>query len=177
MQIPFQYSLHIQNKNDDLVHKEFLAKEGIDPRYELSKRLAEDIPTNVTVLAYNMGFEKGVIRKLANMFDEFDIHLMEIHDNIKDLMIPFQNKDYYTPRMKGSYSIKYVLPALVPNMAKAYKELNYVQNGGDAMQTYPRLATMEDKNEVAKLREALLQYCELDTLAMVKVLEKLKERG
>ena len=77
--------------------------------------------------------------------------------------------------MRGSYSIKYVLPALVPKMAQAYKELNTVQNGGDAMQTYAKLAQMEDKKEVARLREALLRYCELDTLAMVKVLEKLKE--
>ena len=175
MQIPFQYSLHIQNEDNNLAHKEFLAKEGIDPRYELAKRLVSDIPTNVTVLAYNMGFEKGVIRKLANMFDEFAPQLMAIHDNIKDLMLPFQNKDYYSPSMKGSYSIKYVLPALVPDMANAYKNLEYVQNGGDAMQTYPKLATMEDKNEVVKLREALLRYCKLDTLAMVKVLDKLKE--
>ena len=175
MQIPFQYSIHIEQENGDLEHREFLAQEGIDPRYELAKRLVTDIPVNVTVLAYNMGFEKGVIRKLADLFEEFSYHLMCIHDNCKDLMIPFQKKDYYTSSMKGSYSIKYVLPSLVPEMAKAYTELEYVQNGGDAMQTYPKLATMEDKNEVKKLREALLRYCELDTLAMVKVLEKLKE--
>jgi len=48
--------------------------------------------------------------------------------------------------------------------------LDYIQNSGDAMQTYPLLATMEDKEEVRKLREALLRYCALDTLAMVKVL-------
>jgi len=175
MQIPFQFSLHIEDKNKTLEHKEFLAIEGIDPRYKLAKRLVQDIPDNVTVLAYNMGFEKGVIRKLADMFDEFSSHLMKIHDNIQDLMTPFQKKDYYTPSMKGSYSIKYVLPALVPDMEKAYQELNYIQNGGDAMQTYPLLANMKDKEEVIKLREALLRYCELDTLAMVRVLEKLKE--
>ena len=175
MQIPFQYSLHIEQENGDLEHREFLAKEGVDPRYELAKRLTEDIPTNVTVLAYNMGFEKGVIRKLAAMFDEFASKLMTIHDNIQDLMTPFQKKDYYTPAMRGSYSIKYVLPALVPDMAQAYKELDGVQNGGDAMQTYPKLASIEDRDEVARLREALLRYCELDTLAMVKVLNKLKE--
>lgn len=175
MQIPFQYSLHVESKNADLEHYEFLAIEGIDPRYELAKRLIEDIPTNVTVLAYNMGFEKGVIRKLADMFDEFAPKLLAIHDNIQDLMTPFQKKDYYVPNMRGSYSIKYVLPALVPEMAKAYKELDAVHNGGEAMQTYAKLAHMEDKEEVARLRESLLRYCELDTLAMVKVLEKLKE--
>ncbi len=174
MQIPFQYSIHIEHKDGTLEHKEFLAEEGIDPRYELAKRLAEDIPTDVTVLAYNMGFEKGVIKKLAEMFGEFASRLMYIHDNIQDLMIPFQKKDYYTPSMLGSYSIKYVLPALVPEMAEAYEELDDVQNGGEAMQTYAKLAQMENKHEVARLREALLRYCELDTLAMVKILEKLK---
>lgn len=175
MQIPFQFSLHIEDTDKELVHKEFLAEEGLDPRYELARRLVYDIPTDVTVLAYNMGFEKGVIRKLAAMFDEFSSHLMKIHDNIQDLMTPFQKKDYYVPQMRGSYSIKYVLPALVPDMIRAYQELEYIQNGADAMQTYPLLATLQDKQEVAKLRESLLRYCELDTLAMVKILEKIKE--
>lgn len=174
MQIPFQYSLHIEHKDGIKEHKEFLAKEGIDPRYELAKKLVNDIPTYVTVLAYNMGFEKGVIKKLAHNFPDLSDKLMAIHENIKDLMLPFQNKDYYTPSMRGSYSIKYVLPALVPDMANAYKELEFIQNGGDAMQTYPRLSNIEDNEEVKKLRSALLEYCKLDTLAMVKVLEKLK---
>jgi hypothetical protein len=91
-------------------------------------------------------------------------------------MIPFSKKYYYTPSMKGSYSIKYVLPALVPDMEKAYKELDYIQNGTDAMQIYPQLKNIQNKNEVRKLRTALLEYCKLDTLAMVKVLNKLKER-
>ena len=175
MQIPFQYSIHIENENAPIQHKEFLAEVGVDPRYELAKRLVADIPADVTVLAYNMEFEKSVINKLADMFDEFSVPLMKIHDNIQDLMTPFQKKDYCTPAMKGSYSIKHVLPALVPEMQKAYSALEYVKNGAEAMQIYPKLATMEDKQEVMKFREALLRYCELDTLAMVKVLEKLRE--
>ena len=175
MQIPFQYSLHVENNNKPLEHKEFLAIEGIDPRYELAKSLIANIPDDVTVLAYNMGFEQGVIKKLADMFNEFAVPLMKIHDNIQDLMTPFQKKDYYTPSMKGSYSIKHILPAIVPEMQKAYTALEYIQNGAEAMQMYPKFATMKDKKEVAKLREALLRYCELDTLAMVKILEKLRE--
>ena len=174
MQIPFQYSLHIEKENAPLEHKEFLATHGCDPRYELAKRLVADIPDDVTVLAYNMGFEKGVIEKLADMFEEFSVSLMKIYGNIQDLMTPFQKKEYYTPVMKGSYSIKHVLPALVPEMEKAYRDLNHIHNGSDAMQIYPLLATMKNKQEVAELREALLRYCELDTLAMVRILEKLR---
>ena len=175
MQIPFQYSLHIQDENNNLNHKEFLSKEAIDPRYELAKRLVKDIPTNVTVLVYNMGFEKGVIKKLAQSFEEFSTHLMSIHDNIKDLMTPFVNEDYYDPAMKGSYSIKYVMPALVPDMANAYKELEGVQNGGDAMNLYPQLGVeITDKDEIEVKRKQLLKYCKLDTLSMVEVLRKLE---
>jgi len=128
-QIPFQYSLHIEYEDGTLEHKEYLALDGIDPREQIAKRLVEDIPNNVTVLAYNMSFEKGVIQKLANSFPDFSTHLLSINKNIKDLMIPFQKKYYVSPSMNGSYSIKYVLPALVPEFAKAYKELDGVQNG------------------------------------------------
>jgi hypothetical protein len=174
MQIPFQYSIHVEDENGILEHKEFLAEDGKDPRYELAKRLVKDIPTDVTVLAYNMGFEKGVIGKLSEQFEDLSVHLMAIHNNIQDLMTPFAKKDYYTPAMKGSYSIKYVLPALVPEMEKAYKELNLVHNGGEAMQTFGNLSRMGEELK-QEYRKALLDYCKLDTLAMVKVLEKLKE--
>jgi hypothetical protein len=127
----------------------------------------------VTVLAYNMSFEKGVIKRLANLFPELSTHLLAINENMQDLMTPFQKKWYVTPSMQGSYSIKYVLPALVPELKKAYKELEGVQNGSQAMNAFANLSklTEEDKQ---KMRSSLLEYCKLDTLAMVKVLEKLK---
>jgi len=174
MQIPFQYSLHIEHEDGTLEHREFLAKDGSDPRELLAHKLCEDIPQDVTVLAYNMSFEKGVIRKLALEYEALSSHLLAIHDNIKDLMTPFQQKHYVTPSMNGSYSIKYVLPALVPDMAEAYKELDGVQNGSEAMSAFANMLKLED-DEKRKMRKALLAYCKLDTLAMVRVLEKLRE--
>ncbi len=174
MQIPFQYSLHIEHEDGTLEHREFLAEDGSDPRALLARKLCEDIPRDVTVLAYNMGFEKGVIRKLALEYEALSSHLLAIHDNIKDLMTPFQQKHYVTPSMNGSYSIKYVLPALVPEMEEAYKELDGVQNGGEAMSAFANMSKLED-DEKEKMRNALLAYCKLDTLAMVRVLEKLRE--
>ncbi|WP_409410380.1 DUF2779 domain-containing protein, partial [Aliarcobacter cryaerophilus] len=100
---------------------------------------------------------------------------MAIHDNCKDLMIPFQNKDYYHPNMKGSYSIKYVLPALVPEFENAYKELDLIHNGGEAMEAFANLSNITDEELKQRYRDSLLEYCKLDTLAMVKILEKLKE--
>ncbi|WP_390881672.1 DUF2779 domain-containing protein [Aliarcobacter cryaerophilus] len=118
---------------------------------------------------------EGVIRKLANLFEQYSHDLMAIHDNCKDLMIPFQNKDYYHPNMKGSYSIKYVLPSLVPEFENAYKELDLIHNGGEAMEAFANLSKIEDEKLKQRYRDSLLEYCKLDTLAMVKILEKLKE--
>lgn len=172
-QIPFQYSLHYIEKN--LKHKEFLAQSGIDPRRKLAEQLVKDIPKDVTTLAYNMGFEKGVIKRLSKLYPDLSEHLMNIHDNIKDLMIPFQKGYYYTKNMHGSYSIKYVLPALFPDDPSLnYKNLDLIHNGGEAMSSFQDLI-YKTKEEQKYIRERLLRYCELDTYAMVKIYEKLKE--
>ncbi|MDD2368503.1 MAG: DUF2779 domain-containing protein, partial [Sulfuricurvum sp.] len=173
-QIPFQYSLHIEHSDGTLEHREFLAPAGADPRYALAQQLIHDTLDNVTVLAYNMSFEKGVIEKLAQSFPDLSERLKSIIPNIRDLMVPFQKGHYVTPSMNGSYSIKYVLPALVPKMAHAYKQLDGVQNGGEAMNAYAKLATMKEA-EQERIRRALLKYCKLDTLAMVRVHQKLRE--
>ncbi|RYA23121.1 DUF2779 domain-containing protein [Malaciobacter halophilus] len=172
-QIPFQYSLHIEYEDGTLEHKEYLSKDSIDSRYELAQKLCEDIPSDVTVLAYNMSFEKGVIKRLANLFPTLSIHLLAINENIQDLMTPFQKKWYVTPSMQGSYSIKYVLPALVPEFEKAYKELEGVQNGSQAMNAFANMSKLDEVSK-EKMRTSLLEYCKLDTLAMVKILNKLK---
>lgn len=174
-QIPFQYSLHIEQKDGTLEHKEYLAIDGIDPREQIAKRLVEDIPSDVTVLAYNMSFEKGVITKLAESHIDLSRQLLIINENMKDLMVPFQKKYYVTPSMNGSYSIKYVLPALVPKLALAYKALDGVQNGSEAMNAFANMSKMEEK-EKEKMRTSLIEYCTLDTLAMVKILEVLKKK-
>lgn len=174
MQVPFQYSLHYI-ENDKLYHKEFLAKENIDPRRSLAESLVKDIPLNVCTLAYNMSFEKNVIKNLAELYPDLEKHLMNIYNNIKDLMIPFKDRQYYTKDMHGSYSIKYVLPALFPNDESLnYQNLDLIHNGSEAMNTYAKLGSYS-KEEQEHIRERLLKYCELDTYAMVKIYEKLLE--
>lgn len=176
MQIPFQYSLHyVENERGEVKHKEFLAESGIDPRRKLAERLIEDIPRNVCVTAYNMSFEKSVIKKLAQIYPDLSEHLLNIRENIKDLMIPFKERYYYCKAMQGSYSIKYVLPALFPNDPELdYHNLPVVHNGGEAMSMFAELEKYT-KEEQKKIRDGLLQYCKLDTYAMVKIWEKLKE--
>ena len=174
-QIPFQYSLHIEERDGTLLHREYLAPHGMDPRRELAEHLCSDIPADVCVLAYNTSFEKGVIRNLAAQFPDLAEHLMKIHDNLQDLMIPFSKGWYYSDAMQGSYSIKYVLPALYPDdPALDYHNLEGVHNGAEAAAMYAKLNYLSPQ-EVAVAREQLLQYCGLDTYAMVRVLTRLRE--
>ena len=175
-QIPFQYSLHyILEEGGELYHKEFLAQPDIDPRRSLAEQLVKDIPMNVCTTAYNMGFEKGRIREMAEVFPDLSEHLLNIRENIKDLMIPFQKRHYYTRAMQGSFSIKYVLPALYPDDPSLnYHNLDEVHNGSEASATYINLGK-KSKEEQEKTRANMLKYCGLDTYAMFKVWEKLKE--
>lgn len=175
-QIVFQYSLHyIEEEGGELKHTEYLAYPGKDPRRELAEALCRDIPTNVCVLAYNMEFEKGRIKTLAKLYPDLSDHLMNIHDNILDLMIPFSKKSYYTRAMQGSHSIKFVLPALFPDDPSLdYHNLEQIHKGDEASRAFLEMATMS-KEEVERCRKNLLKYCELDTYAMVKIWEKLIE--
>lgn len=176
-QITFQYSLHyIEQEGGDLKHKEFLGVSGEDPRRALAEQLCKDIPMDVCVTAYNKSFECTRIKELAEAFPDLANHLQNIRDHIVDLWDPFKAGHYYVPAMGGSTSIKYVLPALWPNEPSLdYHNLDErCQNGGEAMSLFPRIKDMEPSEQEAA-RKALLDYCCLDTYAMVKVWERLKE--
>ena len=175
-QIVFQYSLHyIEAEGVPLRHLEYLAWPGEDPRRKLAERLCKDIPMGVTTLAYNMSFEKGRIKALAELYPDLAVHLMDIFENIDDLMLPFQKRWYYCRDMQGSYSIKYVLPALFPDDPELdYHNLEGVHNGAEASAAFEAMADMPEE-ELLAYREHLLKYCGLDTLAMVKIWEKLRE--
>ena len=173
-QIPFQYSLHIvRSKQAKPEHREYLAEPEGDPRRGVAESLCRDIPADVCIVAYNMTFEKGRIKRLAELYPDLRDHLMELHDHIVDIMIPFKQKAYYCKAMEGSYSIKYVLPALYPDDPELdYHNLEGVHNGSEASETFLRMRDMEPAERLI-CREELLKYCGLDTLAMVRVWEKL----
>ena len=175
-QIPTQYSLHVlKDPNASLEHYEFLAEAGTDPRRSVAEHLVSDIPMGVCTLAYNMGFEKGRIKELADAFPDLADHLLAIDDGMDDLIKPFASGAYYARDMGGSNSIKYVLPALFPGDPELdYHGLEGVHNGGEAMSVYADMVNMTAE-EVEQTRENLLRYCELDTYAMVKIWQKLVE--
>lgn len=170
-QVPFQYSLHhLDQPGGELQHDEFLAMPRTDPRKGLMEKLVSEIPDNVCVLAYNSGFEIGKLRDLARGFPEYAAKIEKIIANTHDLAAPFRSYHIYHWQQQGSYSLKNVLPAMVPDFN--YDHLD-VQNGGMAMDAYAEMNQSDDPDEIAKIRQSLLEYCKLDTLAMVKILERL----
>ena len=172
-QLVFQYSLHLQKeKGDNPLHFEYLAEadQDIDPRLNFVKQLIQDCGINGDILVYNISFERGKLNDLKALYPNYTNKITNIINRLKDLMIPFQKKWYYTPEMKGSYSIKAVLPALVPELS--YQDLE-IKEGGTASNIFTQMASGEFQGDKEKTKKALLEYCKLDTFAMVKILEKL----
>lgn len=176
-QLTFQYSLHILDKEDgELIHKEFLADvNDKDFIRHFAESLIKDIPGDGSVIIYNKSFEPTRNKEIARMYPEFKEDLEKINSNMIDFMIPFYEHWYYTKEMEGSYSIKYVLPALYrDDPSLDYHNLDLIHNGGEASSSFIDMI-YKSEEEVLKIRKALLKYCELDTYAMVKIYEKLKE--
>ena len=176
-QLPFQYSLHIiEEEGAPIEHKEFLAE--VDDE-DFIRHFAEDMISNLpedgSVIVYNKAFESSVNRKIGELYPEFADEMARINHNMVDFMVPFKNRDYYMKEMEGSYSIKYVLPALYPDDPELdYSNLPLVHNGGEASETFVGLKN-KSSEEQESIRNALLLYCGLDTYAMVKLLEKFIE--
>ena len=170
-QIPFQYSLHILEKPDGkLQHHEYLARPRQDPRDDLTNNLVNQMPDKGSVLVYNQSFEIGILKNLAELFPQQKKKIENIINNVVDLMAPFKNRDIYHWQMNGSFSLKAVLPAMVPELS--YEHLD-VSDGGMAMEAYAAMNQTDDKKEIARIRKNLLEYCKMDTLAMVEIIKKL----
>jgi hypothetical protein len=175
-QIVFQYSLHVQDApNVEPKHFEYLGEtNGEDPRLKFVDQLIRNVGTTGDILVYNIGFERGKLEDLSELYPSRSTEINAIIDRLKDLMLPFQKKWYYTYKMEGSYSIKKVLPALVSDFEEGYASLA-ISDGGTASLVYAQMTEGSYEGDYDAARKDLLAYCELDTLAMVKILEKLYE--
>ncbi len=171
MHIPFQYSLHILYEDGNLEHREFLADENEDPRNHVISHMLKDIRPQGSIVAFNKGFEEGIIKGLADYDPLRKNELLSLLERFEDLMEPFRNGGYYHPEFNGSLSLKSVLPAIFPDD----KTLDYngleIRNGGMAMDTFATLHLIKDREEREKIRNALLEYCRLDTLALLRLYE------
>ncbi|MBU0459350.1 MAG: DUF2779 domain-containing protein [Nanoarchaeota archaeon] len=168
--IPFQYSLHIQQKDSSLEHFEYLASGDEDPRIKLLEQLKDEIKGKGSVVVFNKSFEKSVLTKLAEDFPEHKDWIEVVLSRLVDLAVPFQAFHYYCPTQKGSYSIKKVLPAIT---GKDYSNLE-INNGGDASIGYFN-NFIKEKTGDNKFRQDLLNYCGLDTEAMVWIVDELNK--
>jgi hypothetical protein len=171
-QVPFQYSLHIIREPEaDVEHREFLHRENSDPCRPLVEQLNRDIGTMGTVLVWYEQFEKSRNSELGDMLPEYKESMEAINSRVVDLMLPFKNKWYDDPRCEGSASIKNVLPVLCPELS--YKTLG-IQEGGSAQRLWME-AVLDDKrtDQKEQILGDLIEYCKLDTFAMVEIYRKL----
>lgn len=171
-QVPFQYSLHIlQSPDAELDWKEYLHRNNSDPARPLAEQLIKDIGNSGTVLVWYEGFEKARNTELGEMLPEYKEAMEAINDRVIDLMVPFKSKWYDDPRFEGSASIKQVLPVLCPELS--YKDLG-IQEGGSAQRLWME-AVLDDKraDQKEQILADLIEYCKLDTLAMVEIYRKL----
>jgi predicted RecB family nuclease len=170
--LPFQWSDHILSKDGTLTRKEYLCNEDKDPREELAESLLEVLGDKGDICTYG-NYEKRVISELAKYLLHYRERLEAVHHRCKDLLGRIR-KGYYHPDFHGSFSLKNVLPALVPSMS--YEALP-IQEGSMAGLEYLRMIdpnTSSDEKE--RIRKDLLKYCGQDTLAMVKIREELLKR-
>ena len=171
--IPVQWSNHIEQESGELVHQEFLHTDSTEPRKRWVEALIESVGEHGSICVYSP-YERAVMEQLAEAFPEYRSALKPIIKRLWDLF-PIIRSHYYHPAFCGSYSIKSILPAIVPSMG--YGDLT-IREGGQAASEYYRMVFVEtDWIEQASIREALLRYCALDTLAMVEVRKALKEKA
>lgn len=166
-QIPFQFSAHRLSRTGRLEQRAFLDLSGKDPSRAFAEALIAAGGTRGPVYVYNSVFEKGRIEELAQRFARLATGLRALAERIVDLL-PIARAHYYHPSQQGSWSIKAVLPALFPELR--YDQLDGVQDGGMAGDAYleaidPQTAT----SRKAEIERQLLEYCALDTYAMVKL--------
>jgi hypothetical protein len=167
-QVPFQYSLHVLHEDGTLEHKEFLAKSSAEPiALPLIQQMRTDFDEQGSIISWYASFEQQRNNKLAELYPEYAGFLEAINDRMFDLMSIFSNCFYVDAAFRGSCSIKHVLPVLVPELS--YKALK-IQKGDQAVERWERLIDPKTSSKVREeIARNLLEYCKLDTMAMVKI--------
>lgn len=171
--LPVQWSNHIELESGEVLHQEFLHDEASEPRQRWAEALIESVGEKGSIVVYS-AYEDAILRQLADDFPELRSALKSIVKRLWDLL-PVIKSHYYHPAFNGSYSIKSVLPAVVPSLG--YRDLA-IQAGGHAAAEYYRMVFVEtDWIERASIRDSLLRYCARDTLAMVELRRALSEKA
>jgi hypothetical protein len=168
--IVFQYSLHIVDEENNITHHEYIHTSKEEPSKTFIEDLLDKIGDKGTVISWYKPFENSRNKELAKLQPEYKKRLLDINSRTFDLMEIFKKQHYVDYRFRGSSSIKNVLPVLVPSLS--YKDLN-INKGDVAMLKWYEAVFGEDKDKEQTIKD-LLEYCKLDTWAMVEIWRKLK---
>ena len=171
--VPFQFSLHVVQKDGSKKHFSFLSDGKSDPRKKFVSSLKKVLGSKGSIVVYNKSFESGILKALGLFFPEENKWVENVILRIVDLIIPFRNFSFYDNVQKGSASLKKVLPAVT---GKDYNKLE-IADGMTASLDFLRIiqGNVPDK-EKEKIRKNLEKYCGLDTEGMVWIVDELKKR-
>ncbi len=172
--VPFQWSCHTELASGEILHHGYLETEGKDPRIPFAQSLLRAVAADGPVLIYSP-YERRILSALGVAFPDLAPALHALIERTFDLL-PALRAHYYHPAMKGSWSIKAVLPTLAPELS--YADLGEVQDGQAAQMAYWGLLQPDTvPARRTEIIDALRRYCALDTLAMVRVVRALLSRG
>jgi hypothetical protein len=163
--LPFQFSLHCLAADGTETHHGFLDLSGDDPSERFANSLIKACGEAHPIFVYNAGFEGARLKELAQRFSKLAPELLAIKDRLVDLL-PITRNFFYHPIQKGSWSIKYVLPVVAPDLD--YNALPGVHDGTQAMDAYlEAVDPFTSEARKTEIRDALEQYCALDTYAII----------
>jgi hypothetical protein len=154
-------------------HFEFLAEDNHDPRRDFFESLSIVIGDSGHIVAYNASFETQRLEDLAHWFPQYRARVDEIKSRMWDFL-PFVRRNVYHPAFRGSFSLKSVLPALLPELTYEGMEVGNGEEAGLAWERMVQAYTSTD--EKARLKHALRAYCKKDTWAMVALLGLMKQK-
>lgn len=166
---PFQWSLHIVERDGRIAHQGFLFDQDADPRRPVAESMLAALEREGVIVAYHAPFEIGVVEQLAQDLPDLAPRLLALLDRMVDLLVVVRDC-YYHPDLLGSYSLKRVVPALVPDCA--YEDLT-IQQGEMASTIYLQMLAEPEAGRRAALRQDLLEYCRRDTWATVRIWQEL----
>jgi hypothetical protein len=173
-QVPFQWSCHIETALGRVEHVEFLDVSGADPRRACAEQLVAALRGVRVVLVYSAAFERGRMQELADSFPDLAEPIQDAIDGIFDLL-PLVRQCYYHREMRGSYSLKAVLPTILKE--DPYAALEAVRNGAGAQLAY--IEALDPALPAARrgvLEEQLRAYCRIDSWAMIALARFLEGR-
>lgn len=169
-QVPFQFSVHVEQADGRIDHHEFLTLDAADPRRNCAEALLAALPPEGAVIGYKAAFERARIDELAEAFPDLAPRLRVVARRIVDLL-PVTHAHWYHRDQRGSWSIKAVLPTIASELDYASLE---VKDGGAAQEAFLEAMAPETSAERRRALElALKAYCARDTEAMIVLARRL----